>query len=495
MKKWWMIVILAACVTVFGHPHAGAQQGAKLDHIRKSGKITVGTSAEYAPYEFHKKINGKDQIVGFDINIAKEIAKDLGVELVIRDMEFGNLLTELKTGGVDFVIAGMTPDEERRKSVDFSNIYYEAKQAVFVRADDQGKFKTMKDLEGKTLGVQIGTTQETIAKAVPNAKIRALGRTTELVLELKSKKVDALIVELPVAQGYVRNNPDLALSAIQPQSEAGGSAVAVNKGETSLLSAIQTTLDRLTAEGKIDQWVAEMTELAESPDTGTGQAARPAYNWNFTFLKEYGSYFWTGIRLTLEVSAVAVIGGFIFGTLISLLRLSSLWLVQFIGSAYVEIIRGTPMLVQLLLFYYGLPLFAGLDIGLFGAACLTLIVNSSAYIAEIMRAGIQGVDRGQMEAARSLGMPRGMALRLIILPQAFKTVLPALGNEFVVVVKESSILSVIGFGEIIYQANAIRAATYQPLEPLLVAAAIYFVLTFTLSKLLGLGERRLRVSD
>jgi arginine/lysine/histidine transporter system substrate-binding protein len=504
MRKWWAVFVITACFTVCGHHDTGAsrlaasppsQETGKLGHILSAGMITLGTSAEYAPYEFHKKINGKDQIVGFDINIAKEIAKDLGVRLNIRDIDFGSLLTELKTGSVDFVIAGMTPDEERRKSVDFSKNYYEAKQSVFVRAQDKERFRTMKDLEGATIGVQIGTTQEKIAKAVPNAKVRALGRTTELVLELKSKKVDALIVELPVAQGYVRNNPDLALSDIHPQYASGGSAVAVNKGEAALLAAIQKTLDRLTAEGRIDRWVSEMTQLAESPDTEKDTVTRPTYNWNFSFLDEYSSYFWTGIRLTLEVSAVAVVGGFIFGTLLSFLRLSRLRPLRFIGSAYVEVIRGTPLLVQLLLFYYGLPLFAGVDIGLFGAACLTLIVNSAAYIAEIMRAGIQGVDRGQMEAARSLGMPRGLAMRLIIFPQAFKNVLPALGNEFVVVVKESSILSVIGFGEIIYQANAIRAATYQPLEPLLVAALIYFVLTFTLSKLLGIGERRLRVSD
>ncbi|MFC5701844.1 amino acid ABC transporter permease [Cohnella faecalis] len=219
------------------------------------------------------------------------------------------------------------------------------------------------------------------------------------------------------------------------------------------------------------------------------------YTWNWSFMEEYGSYFWTGVKMTLAVSVAAVIGGLIFGTLLSLLRLSKLWPVRFVGSVYVEVIRGTPLLLQLLLFYYGLPIFVGIDISAFSAAALTLIVNSAAYIAEIMRAGIQGVDKGQMEAARSLGMSGGMTLRLIILPQAFKNVLPAIGNELIVIVKESSILSVIGVGELIYQANAIRAATFTSLEPLLIAGGIYFVLTFTMSKLLGIGERRLRASD
>lgn len=234
----------------------------KLAEIKKAGKIVLGTSAEYAPYEFHKNIDGKDQIVGFDIEIAKEIAKDLGVELEIKDMQFTTLVAELKMGKVDFVLAGMTPDEDRKKSVDFSKNYYEAAQAIFVRSEDKDKFKMMTDLEGKAIGAQLGTTQEDIAKGIKDAKVKSLGKTTELVLELKSKKVDAVIVELPVAQGYVNQNPDLALTDIVPESP-GGSAVAVNKGETALLAEIQKTLDRLMADKTIDKWVAEMTELAD----------------------------------------------------------------------------------------------------------------------------------------------------------------------------------------------------------------------------------------
>lgn len=243
---------------------AEAELTGKLADIKKAGKIVLGTSAEYAPYEFHKNVDGKDQIVGFDIEIAKEIAKDLGVELEIKDMDFGNLLAELKLGKIDFSLAGITPDEDRAKSVDFSKLYYQAKQAVFVRADDKDAYKTAADLEGKKLGVQMGSTQEKIAQGIKDAKLKSLGKTTDLVLELKSKKVDALIVEEPVAKGYVAKNPDLALTDIGlTYEDGGGSAVAVNKGETELLAVIQKTLDRLTADGSIDKWVSEMTELAD----------------------------------------------------------------------------------------------------------------------------------------------------------------------------------------------------------------------------------------
>ncbi|TFE27221.1 ABC transporter substrate-binding protein [Cohnella luojiensis] len=263
MKKGLMIVLSAVLALTLAACGNNNEKSGKLADIKEAGKIVLGTSAEYAPYEFHKNVDGKDQIVGFDIEIAKEIAKDLGVELEIKDMDFGNLLAEVKLGKIDFVIAGMTPDEDRRKSVDFTKNYYEATQAVFVRAEDKDKFTTMKDLEGKAIGVQMGSTQEKIAKDITGAKVKSLGKTTELVLELKSKKVDALIVELPVAQGYVNKNPDLFLTSIVPEYESGGSAVAVNKGETELLAEIQKTLDRLTAEKTIDKWVSEMTELAD----------------------------------------------------------------------------------------------------------------------------------------------------------------------------------------------------------------------------------------
>lgn len=220
-----------------------------------------------------------------------------------------------------------------------------------------------------------------------------------------------------------------------------------------------------------------------------------AYHWDFSFMNDYGSYFLTGVGKTLEVSLLAVLSGFVLGTLVALLRLARFWPFRFLGSTYVEIIRGTPLLVQVMLINYGLPLFLGIDIDIFLVAYLALTINSAAYIAEIMRAGIQAVDKGQMEAARSLGMSRGLAMRQIILPQAFKNVLPALGNEFVVVVKESSVLSVIGYAELTYQSNLIRGATYIPFEPVLVASVIYFALIFTMSKLLGIGERRLKASD
>jgi arginine/lysine/histidine transporter system substrate-binding protein len=248
-------------------PSASAAPGvsaAPENPYTKAGKIVLGTSADYAPYEFHKSINGKDTIVGFDIEIAKAIAKDLGVELEIKDMKFDGLLAALQAGNIDFVLSGMTPNEERAKSVDFSKIYYTAEQAVVVRAEDKDKFKTMDDLKTLKIGVQKSTIQEKLAQdQLPNAQLKALGKIPDLVLELKNKKVDALIAEAPVAKGYVKNNNDLAVSAVTPKTDDNGSAVAIKKGNTFLLEQVNKSLDKLIAEKKIDQFVTEANELNE----------------------------------------------------------------------------------------------------------------------------------------------------------------------------------------------------------------------------------------
>lgn len=237
-----------------------------IDKIKESKKLVIGTSADYPPYEFHKEINGKDTIIGFDIEIAKEVAKDLGVELEINDMKFDGLVAALKTGKVDMVLAGMNPTEERKQSVDFSNIYYTADHAVIVRAEDKDKYKSLADLKGKEIGAQKGAIQEELAKTqIEGAQVKGLGKVTDLVLELKNKKVDAIVVEVPVAKFYVSKNPDLAITDAKFKIEAGeqGSAVAVKKGDEAFVNAINSTLEKLIKEGKIDKFVVEANEQVE----------------------------------------------------------------------------------------------------------------------------------------------------------------------------------------------------------------------------------------
>lgn len=202
-------------------------------------------------------------------------------------------------------------------------------------------------------------------------------------------------------------------------------------------------------------------------------------------------FFLIGAKNTIIIAAFSVLFGVVLGTLLSLMKQSKIRILKNVSSAYIEFVRGTPLLVQLFIVYYGLPI----NLSAIPAGVVALSLNSGAYVAEIIRAGIEAVDKGQMEAARSLGMSHVQSMRYIILPQALRNILPVLGNEFITIIKESSIVSVIGVPEIMYNAETIRGNTFKPFEPLVVAAVIYFILTFSLSKLVGYVERRLKTSD
>lgn len=215
---------------------------------------------------------------------------------------------------------------------------------------------------------------------------------------------------------------------------------------------------------------------------------------DFLSMVKYTPLFISGLIMTLKLTFLAVTIGVLMGLFIALMKMSSIKPIKFVASSYIEVIRGTPLLVQLLLIYNGLMQF-GMNIPAFTAGVSALAINSSAYVAEIIRAGIQAVDPGQNEAARSLGMTHAMAMRYVIIPQAIKNILPALGNEFIVMLKESAIVSVIGFADLTRQADIIQSVTYRYFEPYIIIAAIYFIMTLTFSKLLSLFERRLRAGD
>lgn len=217
---------------------------------------------------------------------------------------------------------------------------------------------------------------------------------------------------------------------------------------------------------------------------------------NFSFLGQYYQFFLTGTYITIILAVCAVVIGSILGVLLTLLRRSQFVVVRILGDIYVEFIRGTPLLAQIFIFYVGLPiLLNGMEIPDLAVGIIALSINASAYISETIRSGIDAVPRGQMEAARSLGMNQRLAMFDIIMPQAFKNILPALGNQFIGSIKDSSIVSVIGIAELMYKATIVRGNTALGLEPILVASFIYLVLTFGLSRILAVVERRLKASD
>lgn len=202
-----------------------------------------------------------------------------------------------------------------------------------------------------------------------------------------------------------------------------------------------------------------------------------------------------GAGVTIEITAIAVGFGFVLGLITSVCRLSSVKILRGIAICYVNIIRGTPMLVQIFLIYFALPMVIGERINPFVAAVAACSINSGAYVSEIFRAGIQSVDKGQMEAGRSLGLSWMQTMRYVILPQAFKHVIPPLGNEFISMTKETSLVSVIGFEELTRRGQLIIAKTYGSFEIWLTVAAIYLVMTLSIARLVSYLERRFATDD
>ena len=221
----------------------------------------------------------------------------------------------------------------------------------------------------------------------------------------------------------------------------------------------------------------------------------------FKVLERYGYLFIEGTKVTLEFSLIAVSGGVLLGLVIAMMKRSQFKLfgvkpLSIISGIYIEIVRGTPILLQLYLFYFWVPeVLPFLHLTKFGSIALALLCNSAAYVSEVIRAGIEAVDKGQMEAARCLGLSHSMAMRKIIMPQAMKNILPALCNEFIMMIKETALASTFFAGDIMTQYNVVNGALFLVIEPLIIVGVIYFVLTFGLSKAVGAYERRIKRND
>ncbi|HDE5404456.1 TPA: ABC transporter permease subunit [Staphylococcus aureus] len=473
--------LLISSAMVYINPTAHAEQDQTWEKIKERGELRVGLSADYAPMEFEHTVNGKTEYAGVDIDLAKKIAKDNNLKLKIVNMSFDSLLGALKTGKIDIIISGMTSTPERKKQVDFSDSYMMTKNIMLVKKDKVNEYKDIKDFNNKKVGAQKGTEQEKIAQTeIENASITSLSRLPDVILALKSGKVEGAVVEKPVAEAYLKQNPKLGISNVKFNEEEKDTVIAVPKDSPKLLSQINKTIKEVKDKGLMDKY---MTNAANAMNDDSG------------FISKYGSFFLKGIKITILISLIGVALGSILGAFVALMKLSKIKIISWIASIYIEILRGTPMLVQVFIVFFGITAALGLDISALVCGTIALVINSSAYIAEIIRAGINAVDKGQMEAARSLGLNYRQTMKSVIMPQAIKNILPALGNEFVTLIKESSIVSTIGVGEIMFNAQVVQGISFDPFTPLIVAAALYFVLTFVLTRIMNMIEGRLNASD
>ena len=247
-KSWvfvWIMVVSLTMVAMFacaGSEGDSSKTSSKLDKIKASGKIVMGTSADYPPYEFRLLGDEDGDIVGIDIDIANEIARELGVKLEVKEVLFSKLFDSLGQGKIDMILAGIAPTDQRKEIADFSEIYYQAIQSLLIRADETDKIKAVEDLRGKNVGVQKDSIQEESSRnQIKGAEFIGKETITELIGALKSGEVDAIVLEKPVAESYAlmhKNLINLACGA----KERMGSAIAVKKGESALLASIKNII-------------------------------------------------------------------------------------------------------------------------------------------------------------------------------------------------------------------------------------------------------------
>ena len=270
-KKWLALLMaavmtlsMAACTKDAGSAGSAGTEGGSNESSGEKDTLVLGTSADFAPYEYHKMIDGKDTILGFDVALARQIAEDMDKELVIKDMEFGNLITELNNGTVDLLAAGLSPTEERKQQVDFSEPYYFGEQSIIIREEDADKYKSADDFEGASIAAQVNSIQEGIVKEqFPKANLVSLPKLPDEIMSLTTGKVDGVVVEVAVAEGFIAQNPGLMIADIEVPYDATGSCIAVKKGNTELLEQINKTIAEVKENGKMDEFIKEAGAQAE----------------------------------------------------------------------------------------------------------------------------------------------------------------------------------------------------------------------------------------
>ena len=272
MKKGFMkmvlgtmsLLALTACGNTGGTANSAAEADGALQEIKDSGKLVVGTCADYPPYEWHLVQDGADKIIGFDIDIAQAIADELGVELEVQDMDFDGLIPALSTGKIDMIIADMNPTEERKQSVDFTDIYYTQKDALVIKSEDAKDIRSEDDLKKASLATQKATIQEEyLLENFPDAEIQSVPKLNTAILYLVTGKADAVLMVETVARRYVEENEGLEIADFDVASTPNESAIAVAKDSEGFLDAVNDILDEMKESGQIEELMRTNIEIMD----------------------------------------------------------------------------------------------------------------------------------------------------------------------------------------------------------------------------------------
>ena len=451
-------------------------------HVQPQTAVTgetyvIGTDTTFAPFEYRKD----GELTGIDMDLIRDIAANQGFTVEIKSLGFDAALQALQSNQVDGVIAGMSITDERKLVFDFSDPYFDSGVQMAV-ADTNTEITGYADLAGETVVAKRGSEGETFANSIKDEygfTVKALADSATMYDDVKAGNSVAVFDDYPVlAYGINQNN---GLKSVTEKEQGSSYGFAVNKGQNpELLAAFNTGLAELKSNGDyqsiLDKYLEQPAPVAASGFFGLLSDSLPA------LMK--------GLGLTLLATGLSILIALVLGVLFGFFKVSESRVLRGLASIYVSIFRGTPLLVQAFFFYFGLPQLTGQPIDVLTAGVLTLSLNAGAYMTEIVRGGIQSVDPGQTEAGRSLGLGYVTTMRRVVLPQAVKIMTPSFINQFVMTLKDTSLLAVIGFAELTYQGQQIYAANFRTGETLLIVAALYFIVINLLTMLSNQLDKR-----
>lgn len=467
--------------------------GSSLDEIRKRGYLIWGSDAEGgAPYVFPDP-KDPSRLIGFEVDLADAIARELGVKARQGQNAWDSLIPALARGDFDMVLNGIEITPQRKEKVLFSLPYYIYTEQLVVRKDDD-TIRQIKDLKGRKVGTLSGAVAQDILTKAGGIDVRIYSGQVEPYEDLAIGRLDAVLLDLPIAAYYGKTNPRLKYTG-GPIGE-GYYGIAIRKGDDELKRRIDEILIKLLRNGELkriyekwDLWDPTQEKLSRLYRGQTGfvgiEESKKAPV--MTFLPAL----FKGAGITILISTASMALAISLGLLLTVCKLYGRPPLSTAAAAYIEVYRGTPLLIQLYILYYGLPNI-GISLSPVAAAFLGLGMNYAAYEAEIYRAGLMAVPTGQMEAALSLGMTQGLALRRVILPQALRIATPGVTNDFIALFKDSSLVSVIAMVELTKTYSILAASTLRFFELGLIAAVLYFCMSYPLSLLARRLEERLK---
>lgn len=459
------------------------------------------------PYIFRDPAD-PNRIIGFEVDLAQALAAEMGLKPEFVQNQWDGLIPGLQRGNYDVVVNGIEITDDRKAVVGFSDPYFLAYEMLTVRKDDYG-INTLADLKGRKAGTLKACLAERILKSTPGVEVLGYDTQTTLYDDLANGRIDAVLLDQPAAVYY--GGADRRLRNLPGQFGALAYGVCVRKGDAKLLASVNAVLRRLTRGGALRRiyerwgiWNSLMQESFREDAAASTTHEEPtqlraflsarglSFGWRAR-LAQYAGYvplLARGAVITVELSLLAMVIAVVLGLALALVRLYAPAPFPLLALAYVEFVRGTPLLIQLFFIYYGLPN-VGIKLDPFAAAVMGLALNYAAYEAEVYRAGILAVPYSQMEAALALDMTRWQALRHVVIPQALRLVIPPMTNDFISLLKDSSLVSVITMVELTRVYGQLASTYYDYFGIGLLTAAAYFVIGLPFVRLSRYLETRL----